>query len=237
MPENKTVSGLDFDAIRCLGIPLAEKLSLLEDWSEESWPDFKTLYNDLVERLTLSGATQYAPVTGTSLMPFLLPDSDGHLRNSRDFLAKGPLVVSFNRGHWCPYCQLELLALEEIHSKIAQRNGSIISITPQRGCSAKTLRDKVEPSFPVLCDIDNAYALASGLMMFIGDAVSQAYKDFGIDLAADQGNDGMFLPVPATYVVNEEGMIVADYVHPDFRKRMAPQDILQALDTLAIPVS
>ena len=227
-PQNAT-SNLDFDAIRCLGAPLSEKLSLWVSWTAANKPEAAKRYDDLVERLTLSGATDNAVKSGSPLEPFLLPDTEGHLQGLQNYLVEGPLVVSFNRGHWCPYCLLELRALEEIHSEVNQLGGSIISITPQRAASANRLKEKSELTFPILSDIDNAYALSCGIMMSISDAVDKAYKNIGIDLAADQGNDGMFLPMPATYVVNKEGVVVADYVHPDFRTRMPPQDILTAL--------
>ena len=232
MSSNNRASDLDYDAIRCLGIPLPEKLSLMGGWSAEHHPQFEAHYEELIERLTMSGAVDNALTTGTPLNPFLLPDSDGQLQSSKKLLAKGPLVVSFNRGHWCPYCELELHALEEINSQVVRRDASIISITPQRGSPSKKMKDKSELSFLVLCDLDNAYALGSGLMMSIGEPIIRAYKDFGLDLSKDQGNEGVFLPMPATYVVDPRGMIVADFVHPDFRKRMAPKDILAALDKL-----
>ena len=96
-----------------------------------------------------------------------------------------------------------------------------------------TYRRFRELTFAVLCDIDNSYALECGLMMSIGPAIDQVYQKTGISLATDQGNEGLFLPIPATYVIGRDGIIVADYVHPDFRTRMAPENILMALELLA----
>ena len=232
MPPTNWNSDLDYDAIRCLGVPLAEKLSLWENWTAINKPEAKIRYDDLVERLTLSGATDKALRSGEELKPFCLPDSDGHLQNSEVLLAKGPLVVSFNRGHWCPYCLFELRALEDIHSDVIKAGASMVSITPQRASSAKILKEKSAMNFAVLCDIDNAYALSCGLMMSIGEAVDEAYRNIGIDLARDQGNEGLFLPMPATYVIDQQGQIVADYVHPDFRTRLAPSEIIKTLQSL-----
>ena len=219
----------DFDAIRCLSVPLAEKLHAYADYSAKNYPDFKLLYDLLVAQLEASGSTEGALRAGASLPPFVLPDTDGRLINLAKFLETGPLVISFNRGHWCPYCRLELLALEEIYAEVKGLGGDIISITPQRIPAANQLREMCGLTFPMLCDIDNAFALECGLMMSIGAAVDQAYQDFGIDLANDQGNGGLFLPMPATYVIGRDGMIIADYLHPDFRTRMAPNDILMSL--------
>jgi len=223
----------DFDAIRCLSVPLAEKLNAYADCSAENYPDFKLLYDLLIERLAASGSTEGALRAGASFPPFVLPDTDGRLINSKKFLETGSLVISFNRGHWCPYCRLELLALEEIYAEVKGLGSTIISITPQRIPAASQLKEMCELTFPILCDIDNAFALECGLMMSIGPTVDQAYQDFGIDLASDQGNDGLFLPMPATYVVGRDGMIISDYLHPDFRTRMAPNDILKSLTQLS----
>ena len=222
----------DYDVIRCLSVPLAEKLQAYSKWQALSQPEFKLLNDRLFERLAASGAAEGALRSGAPLLPFTLPDSDGRLVSTGDCLKSGPLIVSFNRGYWCPYCRLELLALEEIFERVKKLGGTIISITPQRAPAANQLKEMCETTFSMLCDIDNGYALECGLMMSIGEAFDQAFREFGVDLATDQGNDGQFLPIPATYVVGQDGLIVADYVHPDIRKRMAPEKILDALESL-----
>ncbi len=228
-----TALELDFDALRCLDITLAEKLAAFSRWEDKNLPKFGALYKDLVERLTSSGAGSDAIKTGSKLLQFILPDVDGRLVNSDSLLASGPLVVSFNRGYWCPYCKLELLGLAGIHDEVKALGAEIVSITPQRVPAAKRLREAIDLPFAILCDMDNSYALSCGLMMANGDAVHQALLEFGVDLGADQGNHGMFLPLPATYVVAQDGKIIADYVHPDFRTRMAPHDILAALGSIS----
>jgi len=218
-----------FDAIRCLSIPMAEKLATYAEWAAHNEPHYELLYDELIEQLGAADTTEYAPRKGTLLPPFHLPDTDGRLVHSREILERGPLVLSFNRGHWCSYCRLELLALEEIYTEVKDLGGTIISITPQRAPAANKLREICELTFPILCDVDNCYTLECGLMMSITPAIDSVYQKTGIDLAADQGNGGLFLPMPATYVVGRDGIIHADYIQPDFRTRMAPQDILAAL--------
>jgi len=230
MPNSSSIP--DYDLIRCLSVPLAEKLEAYASWQALSQPEFKLLNDTLFERLAASGAAEGALKSGGPLLPFALPDTDGRLVSSGDLLKAGPLVVSFNRGYWCPYCRLELLALEEIFEPVKKLGGTIVSITPQRAPAANQLKEMCEITFSMLCDIDNSYALECGLMMSIGQAFDEAFREFGVDLATDQGNDGQFLPIPATYVVGQDSLIVADYVHPDIRKRMAPENILDALEAL-----
>ena len=226
---NDTSPEPGFEAIRCLSVPMAEKLIAYAKWAAANEPHYELLYDDLVEQLDAADATESAPRKGSSLPPFQLPDTDGRLVQSGELLKAGPLVLSFNRGHWCSYCRLELLALEELNAEIRQLGGTIISITPQCASAANKLREICELTFPILCDVDNAYALECGLMMMIGPAIDRVYQMTGINLSADQGNEGLFLPIPATYVIGQDGIIHADYVQPDFRTRMTPQDILAAL--------
>ena len=97
-----------FDEIRCLDVPLAQKLAAYRDQLTDTRPIIARAYDDLVSRLVDAGAGAGAPDIGSTLPAFLLPDNDGRLVSSAELLSAGPLVVSFNRGHWCEYCRLEL---------------------------------------------------------------------------------------------------------------------------------
>jgi len=223
---------LDFDTLRCLDISLAEKLASFSRWENSNFPEFGVLYRELVERLTSSSAGENALKTGSSVPSIILPDADGHLIDVPKLLSSGPLVISFNRGYWCPYCKLELLALANIYPQIQELGAQVISITPQRAPATNKLAETCDLPFSILCDLDNSYALLCGLMMSQGSDIVEALSNFGVDLGSDQGSKGGFLPIPATYVINPEGLVVAHYIHPDFRTRMVPEDILKALQLI-----
>ena len=231
--RNQPTSGQqDFEAVRCLDAPLAEQLDAYTDLLQEHQKAVSVLYEDLVSRLHSSDAGQTALAVGETIGAFVLPDSRGHLVSLDELLRGGPLVISFNRGSWCPYCRLELLALAEIHSDVMNLGGGIVSILPERARSANELKDLYDLPFPVLSDIDNAYALANGLMISIGVELRQALSERGVDMARLHGNDGFLVPITATYVVARDGIVKDAFVDPDFRQRMPPEQVIAALTDL-----
>lgn len=222
-----------FEKIRCLDAPLADKLAAYTDHLAGSKPVIARVYSALVERLVAADAGSGAPGEGSALPAFLLPDSAGNLVGSTDLLGAGPLVVSFNRGHWCVYCRLELLALAEIYPDIKRLGGELVSIMPDCATPVRHLRETFDIPFGILTDIDNGYALTCGLMVSLGDAVREVYLNAGRDLSEFQRNDACFVPIPATYVIGSDGRVHGRLVHPDFSRRMAPEDILECLEGIA----
>jgi peroxiredoxin len=144
-------------------------------------------------------------------------------------LAKGPLVVSFNRGPWCDYCGLELHALARAYPGIVAAGGEVVSVVPETAKYAEVLQGSRGLPFRVLTDLDLAYALSLGLVFWVGDKIKEMYGQFGIDLAQFQGNGGWLLPIPATLVVGQDGRVKARFVDPDFRHRMDIEEIFKAL--------
>ena len=223
----------EFEEIRCLDAPLADKLAAFYDHMEDALPDFARVYFELVNRLRAADAGCGAPEIGSVLPAFLLPDNEGRLISSADLLRSGPLVVSFNRGHWCNFCRLELLALGEIYPEIKRLGGELISIMPERAAPVRRLRETFDIPFPILTDMDNGYALTCGLMVSLGKAVQEVYLGIRRDLADYQGNDAWFVPIPATYVIGTDGRVHDRFVDADFSRRMAPDDILDCLKRIS----
>lgn len=229
MPNQPSIGQLDFDAVRCLNVSLAKKL---ETYVQRHWQHQRAvaqLYEALVNRLVSAGAGQTAPAAGDRLPTFALPDSAGRIVRSDDLQDRGPLIVSFNRGSWCPFCRLELLAFAQAYPEVQAHGGEIVSIIPEKAEPARKLKDTYDLPFPVLSDIDNGYALTNGLMISCGDDLLLALLEHGIDLAALQGNKGLFMPITATYVVAPDGIIKDAHVNPDFRVRMPTEQAISAL--------
>lgn len=223
----------DFDDVRCLDAPLADKLEVNFARLLGRAPEIANAYVDIIERLRHAGAGDAALSVGQNLPEFALPDRRGHVVRMTDLLSGGPLVVSFNRGHWCSFCRLELLALSQALPEIKAHGASLASIMPDTARLTARLERDFQLGFPILTDIDNGYALQAGLMVALGPALANLLRAAGTDLAEFQGNQAWFVPIPATYVVAPSGEIVASHVDPDFRIRMAPGDILAALDRIA----
>jgi peroxiredoxin len=222
-----------FERAAGLNQPLQQRLNMYAALFREINPELDAAYERLATRLTESGAGAGAPVAGDELPEFLLPDDEGRLVRLDDCVAPGPVVVSLNRGHWCSYCKLELRNLAALVPRIATYGATIISITPERQHYARKLKAENSLPFQILADVDNAYAMSLGLMIWIGEDVRDRFLKAGVDLAEFQGNDGWFVPIPATFVVGPGRIIAACFVDPDFRHRMASDAIIEALERLA----
>jgi peroxiredoxin len=143
-------------------------------------------------------------------------------------LAKGPVAVTFHRGHWCPYCRININALARAQGRIASYGGQIVAIMPDRQQFVSELKSAAKVPFPILTDMDNGYALSLNVAIWIGAEMQKMLEGLR-DLPSYQGNDSWILPIPATFVVGTDGLINARFVDPDFRNRMAIDDLLAAL--------
>jgi peroxiredoxin len=214
--------------------PLARRLAFYTAQHHELNPDVALAYQRLIDRFSNAGTGagglgSGVPNIGDPMPPFLLPDDQGRLVSRGDLQTDGPLVVSFNRGHWCGYCGIELRALADAKEELDALNANVVAIVPERQIYARRLKTKHGIGFPVLSDIDNAYALSLGLMTWVGEELRGILQGYQIDLARFQGSEGWFLPIPATIVINSDGRVRARHVDPDYRRRMDIEDILAAI--------
>lgn len=220
---------MSFEEIRELNVPLAEKLEAYSDDLRYRRPATAEAYDEMVVRLQTSGAVDGALGVGDTLPAFVLTDHEGRLVSSAALLGKGPLVISFNRGHWCSFCNLELAALADAYDDIRAAGADLVSIMPERASRTRTLEESIPLPFRVLTDLDNGYALRCGLMVSLGEKVLERLSIAGINIADAQGNLGGFVPIPATYVVAPDRRIIACGVDEDFRRRFPVCDILKSL--------
>jgi peroxiredoxin len=183
-----------------------------------------------VKRLQQSGVGQEAPKVGDMMPSFLLPDETGSLVSLEKLLRKGPVALTFHRGHWCPYCRININALAHAHREIAPEGGQIVAIIPEREQFALELKSDAQADFPILVDMDNAYAMSLGVAFWMGDELKRIMlENPDWDICSFQGNDSWVLPVPATFVVDRDEIITARFLDPDFRRRMSIEELLAAL--------
>lgn len=211
---------------------LATRLARYADILRDLNRPFAEAVDRMIERLAAVEAGSSAPMPGDTMPPFLLPDDAGRLVGCDDLVARGPLVVAFRRGHWCPYCQLATEALARIQHVAAERGASLVVITPETGAFARRLKARAGAAFPLLTDVDNGYAMSLGLAIAVGEEMRHFMTARGRDLAAYQGNGAWMLPIPATFVLDSSGRIVMRHVDPDYRRRAAVEDVLDALARL-----
>jgi len=228
LPNFQTVEEA-FLYCRDMDAPLAERLDAFVSVLRRLRPALQEGVDRLVARLRDNGAGQAAPRPGDPLPPFMLPDEKGKLVSLEDLLAAGPAAVTFNRGHWCPYCRMSTRALAEAQENVAAEGAKIVAIMPDREQFTAALKEDSKAEFPILTDIDNGYAMSLNLVVWVGDEMTRMMQGQGRALPAYQGNETWTLPIPATFVVDRNGIISARFVDPDFRRRMAVEDLLVAM--------
>ena len=151
---------------------------------------------------------------------------------SAGLLQKGPLVVTFYRGVWCPYCNMDLQAIEEAANGIRALGASLVAISPQTAPNRRKSKRENALSFPILSDHGNAVANAFGLRFRLPDDLIAVYKGFGNDLAIGNGEGSWTLPMPARYVIGTDGVIAYAEVNPDYTRRPDPSELLPVLRRL-----
>ena len=218
-----------FNEICMMDGPLNARLSAYAGKLRELNFPFAEAYDDLVARLYAGEVGRQSPQTGEVMPPFNLPSKGGTVVSLEDLVADGPLVLSFNRGHWCPFCKIELRSIADFHQQIAASGARVVSIMPDRQQFLDDIRLATRDTFDILTDIDNGYALSLGLVMWLGETVKQLMIGRGYHLDAYHGSGGWFVPVPATFVIGRDQTVIARFVDPDFRKRMEIDEILAAL--------
>jgi peroxiredoxin len=232
MTEESLSEKLERSTARCLAMdaPLAERLQAFAGDVEELSPQFAAIVARMVERLRNSAVGENAPRPGDVMPPFLLPSQNGRLVALEALLENGPVVISFNRGQWCPYCRINADALAKLQHEIAPLAAQIVAITPNVEQFNAELREASNATFPILTDLDNGYALQLNLAFRVPDEKREAMTASGWNIAPFQGSDAWMLPVPATFVVGRDGIVRARFIDPDYRKRMATDDIVSALE-------
>ena len=160
--------------------------------------------------------------------PFVLPDHTSQMVSLEELLDRGPAAVTFHRGHWCPYCRININALAQAHKEVVADGGQIVAIMPDRQKFVAELKTQSNVPFPILTDMDNGYALSLNLAIWVGQEVQKMMEGFR-DLPTFQGNSSWMLPIPATFVVGRDGLIRARFIDPDYRKRMMIVDMIAAL--------
>jgi peroxiredoxin len=185
-----------------------------------------------IDEVRRSGIAKRALAAGDTAPEFTLPNAHGRPVALADLLRRGPLIISFYRGVWCPYCNLELRAYQTILSEIRAAGGDFIAISPQTPDNSLSTAEKNALKFEVLSDHGNRVASQFGIAYAIPEVVKKTASMFGADIAAINGADDDRLPISATYVIGPDRLIVLASVDPDFRVRLEPADALAALRRL-----
>src|SRR5262245_21700423 len=230
VPNFKTVAEA-FSYCRDMDASLAERLEAFNAATQYLLPDYQDAVDRLVARLKSADAGQAAPKPGELMPDFVLPDELGRLVNLKSLLVAGPVAVVFHRGHWCPYCRINTRALAQAQDDIVREGGQIVAIMPDREQFGAAFKAEGNLRLPVLTDMDNGYSLALNLAFWVGDEMQSILEARKRDVPAYQGNQSWVMPVPATFIVRKDGAVQSRFIDPDYRRRMAVEDLLKALRT------
>lgn len=195
-------------------------------------PAIRRVFDCATESVAASGVAGEALRVGEVAPDVELPDAAGRLVATEPLLATGPVVVSFYRGGWCPYCNLALRALQDSLAAIHAAGAELIAITPERPERMRETASRNGVTFATLYDDGNRAARLFGLLHEVPDELAGIFRGFGLDLAAINGAAGWTLPLPATYVINPDAVAVWAFVDPDPARRAEPADIVAALHAL-----
>ena len=217
-----------FRRVRDLDLSLQEQLRTLGETLRRERPEFAAAVDRLVFRLRQYGAGEAAPKIGDSMPSFVLPDESAQKVSLEELLDRGRVAVIFHRGHWCPYCRININALVEAH-KALPAGAEIVAIMPDRQKFVLDPKRQSQVPFPILIDADNGYAMSLNLTIWVGAEIQKMIEGRHPGAPTFQGSSSWMLPIPATFVVGQDGLIRARFIDPDYRNRMMISDIFAAM--------
>ena len=193
--------------------------------------DVLALMNTTNEELIAQHIKDNALQIGQKVENFSLANHNGENIELADLLKKGPIIISFYRGGWCPYCNLELKALNDYLPQFKTQSAQLVAISPQLPDETLSTAQKNDLEFDVLSDVSNKVAEQFGLLFTLDERIQALYTQFGINFEHYYGDKSFKLPLPATYVINQDGVITYAFLSEDYTLRAEPIDVMAALES------
>ena len=199
-------------------------------WRKRVPADRQAIMERHIEQLRTGVIARTMLKVGNRAPQFMLRNAKGEIVDIGALRKKGPVIVTFYRGGWCPYCNLELKAFQEIQPEIKAAGASLVAISPEKPDDTLSTAEKNALAFEVLSDVGQKVGRAFGLVYQFTEELRSAYRGFGRDIPAHNGTPGEWaLPVSATYVIDRNGTIIYAYTDVDYRDRADPRDVLEFL--------
>jgi peroxiredoxin len=199
-------------------------------WYQRVPADRQAIIEKHIDELRKGAIARTMLKVGDRAPPIVLRNAKGGSVDVRTLLKRGPVIVTFYRGGWCPYCNLELKAFQEILPEIQAAGASLVAISPEKPDETLSTGEKNALAFEVLSDVGQRVGRAFGLVYEFTAELRSAYQGFGLDIPTRNGTPGEWaLPVSATYVIDPAGTIIYAYTEVDYRHRAEPRDVLEVL--------
>lgn len=210
---------------------LKEELADYRDaWHQHVPAERRAIIERQIEQLRNGAIPRTMLKVGHRAPAIVLRNAKGKKVDVGTLLKKGPVIITFYRGGWCPYCNLELKAYQEILPEIKSAGAALVAISPEKPNEALSTAEKNALSFEVLSDVGQKVGRAFGLVYDFSEELRSAYEAFGRNIPAHNGTSGEWaLPVPATYVIGRDGVVIYAYADIDYRDRADPRDVLEML--------
>jgi len=210
----------------------AELSSFSDNFYKTAPPPVSSTIKTVTENFKKSYDPKSAIQVGEPFPAFRLQNALGKEVASHDLLSQGPLVIAFYRGEWCPYCNLELRALQKHLDEIKAKGVNLVAISPELPDTSLTTTEKNELSFPVLSDVGNKLTKQLGILFEQPEVMGGLFKQFGTDMKKRNGDESLEVPVPATFLVDKDGIVRNAFIDADYTKRLEPSVALQWIDEL-----
>ena len=196
--------------------------------------DILAVMDRSTQELKDSGIEQRALKTGDTVPDFVLPNQHGQTRRLSDLLQRAPVVLNVYRGGWCPYCNMEMKALHDALPAIEAHGAQLVGLTPEQPDMALASAERNGLAIDILSDAGNRVSEQLGLVFELPQALRPIYEKFGIDLPAYNGDRTFRLPVPASYIIDRQGVIRFHFVNADYTLRLEPDAIVAQLASLQL---
>ena len=214
-------------------ITLKEQLIAQEAIVNSALPEeFKQGNESMIKDLTDQEFQKKALKVGEEVENFTLTDAFGKNVSLAGLLSKGPVVLTFYRGNWCPFCNVQLAALQKHLPEFQKSNATLVAISAEKPDKSMVTVEKHKLTFPILSDYKNVVAKKFGIIFVVPEYLVATFKKFGLDLENHYENQEILLPIPSTFVIGKDFKVKYAFSSEDFTKRPEPSDIRKALQQL-----
>lgn len=210
--------------------PLSDEISAFKaKFMADAPKGLAELFGAKTKELAETGIVESAIKVGDQAPEFTLPDGTGKEVSTAELLKNGPIVLTFYRGSWCPYCNLTLAKYQEYLPQFKAKGATFVAVSPEK---PEFIEDKVKAAnleFPVLSDVGMKVGSQFGIKFVLAPELQEVYNQFKLDVNKHNGDNTFQLPLPATYVIGKDGKVVYSFVDVDYTKRAEPADVLAAI--------